>query len=129
MLISPKGHKIHCAICFGFKVSNNEAEYEALIVGLHLARELWAHNMNIFSDSQLVVNQVNDIYLVIGEKMATYLEKANEQLSSFFVASFEVILWSENLNADVLAKLASTRDADLLDAVSVEYPVDHIIHP
>ena len=29
MLISPEGHKIHCAICFGFKASNNEAEYEA----------------------------------------------------------------------------------------------------
>ena len=26
MLISPKGHKIHCAIRFGYKVSNNEAE-------------------------------------------------------------------------------------------------------
>ena len=38
MLISPKGHKIHCAICFGFKASNNKAEYEALIAGLHLAR-------------------------------------------------------------------------------------------
>ena len=29
MLISHKGHKIHYAICFGFKTSNNEAEYEA----------------------------------------------------------------------------------------------------
>ena len=92
MLISLEGNNIYCAIHFGFKTSNNEAEYEALILGLHLARELQAHNVKIFSDSQLVVNQVNDIYLVRGEKMATYLEKANEQLSSFFVASFEVIL-------------------------------------
>ena len=34
MLISPERHKIHCIICFGFKTSNNEAEYEALRVGL-----------------------------------------------------------------------------------------------
>ena len=40
ILISPKGHKIHYAIRFGFKVSNNEAEYEALIAGLRLALEL-----------------------------------------------------------------------------------------
>ena len=40
MLISPKGHKIHYAICFGFKASNNEAEYEALIASISLAREL-----------------------------------------------------------------------------------------
>ena len=37
MLISPEGHKIYCVIHFGFKASNNEAEYEALIAGLLLA--------------------------------------------------------------------------------------------
>ena len=56
MLISPEGHKILCAICFGFKESNNEAKYEALITGLHLSWELQVRNMKIFSDSQLVVN-------------------------------------------------------------------------
>ena len=40
MLISLEGHKIHCAIHFGFKVSNNEAKYEALIAGLGLTGEL-----------------------------------------------------------------------------------------
>ena len=70
MLISPEGHKIHYAILFGFKVSNNEAEYETMIVGLRLTPELQVHNVKIFSNSQLVVNQVNDIYLAKGEKMA-----------------------------------------------------------
>ena len=51
MLISLEGHKIHCAICFIFKASNYEAEYEVLIVGICLARELQAFNMKIFSDS------------------------------------------------------------------------------
>ena len=63
MLISLEGYKIHCVIRFGFKASNNKAEYEALIVGLHLAHELQVRNVKIFNDSQLVVNQVNDIYL------------------------------------------------------------------
>ena len=63
MLISLKGHKIHCAIRFGFKALNNEAEYEAQIAGLCLARELQFHDVKTFSESQLVVNQVNDIYL------------------------------------------------------------------
>ena len=40
LLISPEGHKIHCAIRFEFKASNNEIEYEALIGGLHLVHEL-----------------------------------------------------------------------------------------
>ena len=51
MLISPKGHKIHYALCFGFKASSNEAQYEALIVGLRLAKELQARNIQVYNDS------------------------------------------------------------------------------
>ena len=45
MLISHEGHKIHYALRFGFKASNNEVEYEALIAGLRLAKELQAHSI------------------------------------------------------------------------------------
>ena len=55
-LISLEGHKIHCTLHFGFKASNNEVEHEALIVGLRLAKELQARIIQIYSDSQLVVN-------------------------------------------------------------------------
>ena len=84
--------------------------------------------MKIFSDSQLMVNKVNDICLARGEKMAAYLDKANEQLSLFSLTSIEVIPRSRNSNADALAKLASTRDVDLLDAVFVEFLAEPIIH-
>ena len=129
MLISPEGHKIHYAICFGFKASNNEAEYEALIAGLRLSRELQVRNVKIFNGSQLLVNQVNDIYLARREKMATYLDKAKEQLSLFFATSIEVIPRSRNSNIDELAKLTSTKDADLLDPVFVEFLAKPSIHP
>ena len=51
MLIILKGHKITYALKFGFKASNNEAEYEALLPGLRLAKELKAGHLQIFSDS------------------------------------------------------------------------------
>ena len=76
ILISLEGHKIYCALGFGFLVSNNKAKYEALIAGLRLVKKLTTHNVKIYSDSQLVVNQVNDIYLARGKKIITYLEKA-----------------------------------------------------
>ena len=50
-LISPEGHKIHCAMCFGFKALKNKAEHEALIAGLCLAHKLQVHNVKIFCDS------------------------------------------------------------------------------
>lgn len=34
------GHKLICAIRFGFKVSNNAAEYKALLAGLRLSKEM-----------------------------------------------------------------------------------------
>ena len=86
-----------------------------------MAKELQAHNLKIYSDSQLVVNQVNDIYLARGERMAAYLEKAKGLMKTIPIVSIDIIRRSKNVNSDALAKLASTRDIELLDAVSVEF--------
>ena len=43
------------ALKFGFEASNNEAEYEALIAGLKLARDIGARRIRALSDSMLVV--------------------------------------------------------------------------
>ena len=58
ILVSPEGYRIHRALRFKFDASNNEAEYEALLAGLRIARELKIENLGIVSDSQLVVNQI-----------------------------------------------------------------------
>ena len=50
------------AIRIGFKTTNNEAEYETLLAGLRVAIELGVKFLDIFSDSQLVVNQVKGDY-------------------------------------------------------------------
>ena len=75
-----------------------------------------------------MVNQVNDVYLAKREKMAAYLAKEKEQLSSFSAASIEVIPWSRNSNANALAKLASTRNVYLLDAVFMEFLAEPSIY-
>ena len=59
ILISPKGDKMRYILRMEFsKPSNNEAEYEALLAGLDLARKLGAENLKIHYDSLLIVNQV-----------------------------------------------------------------------
>ena len=57
---------------------NNEAEYEALIASLGLAREMGTNQIRILSDSQVVVNQINGTYQDKDLKMSTYLKKALE---------------------------------------------------
>ncbi|XP_074350573.1 uncharacterized protein LOC141689911 [Apium graveolens] len=54
ILISPKGFKIQQALKFSFPVTNNVAEYEALLAGIRLAIELEVKVLEIFGDSQLV---------------------------------------------------------------------------
>ena len=58
VLQSPEGLVIEQAIRLGFKASNNEAEYEALLAGLRNAKALGVKYLTIFSDSQLVTSQL-----------------------------------------------------------------------
>ena len=62
MLISPEEHKIHYALRFRFQAYDNEAEYKALLAGLRLEKELKANHLKVYSDSQLVMNQVKETY-------------------------------------------------------------------
>ena len=52
-----------------FLTTNNEAEYETLIIGLDLARVTGAENLVVYCDSQVVINQVNKDYECKNEQM------------------------------------------------------------
>ena len=80
---SPKGIDIEYALKFGFRASNNEAKYEAIIVGLILAHSMEVDKLEVCSDSQLVVKQIEDFYEARGEKMILYLKKVQELLKKF----------------------------------------------
>ncbi|CAL2257309.1 unnamed protein product [Prunus armeniaca] len=56
VLTTPDGGKVEYALRFNFRTSNNEAEYEALLAGLRLAKSMSARQISIHSDSQLIVN-------------------------------------------------------------------------
>ena len=101
--------------------SNNKVEYEALIARLRLAKELQVGNLKLYSDSQLVVNQVNDNYQARRDRMVAYLEKPKELMGAISVVTIEVVPMSKNRNTDALAKLVSTKDDELLNAVLVEF--------
>ena len=84
--------------------TNNEAEYKALIRGLHMAKEMNIASINIFSDSQLIVNQVNGEFRVKHEKMIPLHAEATELLDNFDSWSLEYIPRDNNTVADKLCK-------------------------
>jgi ribonuclease HI len=59
---SPEGDIIKRAIHLQYTTTNNEAEYEALLARLKMAKTLGATELDVHSDSQLVVGQVNGDY-------------------------------------------------------------------
>ena len=59
VLVSPEGITIEKSLRLGFSAMNNEAEYEALLEGISMIQKLGGKFTNMFSDSRLVVRQVN----------------------------------------------------------------------
>ena len=58
VLVSPEGGKFQYGVRLHFPASDNVAEYEALISGLHIAIDIGATRLYIYGDSKLVVDQV-----------------------------------------------------------------------
>ncbi|CAL2247523.1 unnamed protein product [Prunus armeniaca] len=70
-----KGAGAGIAITLGFPASNNEAEYEAFLAGLPLAKELVIKKLAIYLDSQLITNQASGEYMAKNPRMILYLDK------------------------------------------------------
>ena len=62
VITSPEKNVLKYGVQLKFPVTNNEAEYEALLAGLKVARALGAENVVLKSDFQLVIGQVRGEY-------------------------------------------------------------------
>ena len=121
ILTSPEGIDIEYVLRFRFQASNNEAEYEVVIAGLNLAHSMEVDQLEVCSDSQLVVRQIEDTYKAKGEKMILYLKKVLDLLKKFVLVQVRHIPRAENSRADALAKLATASQEDLSRLTPVEY--------
>ncbi|CAL9017764.1 unnamed protein product [Prunus brigantina] len=77
VLTTPDENKLEYALRFSFRTSNNEAEYEALLAGLRLAKSMSAIQISIHSDSQLIVNQITADFAAKDASMSAYLSAAH----------------------------------------------------
>ena len=82
---------------------SNEAEYSALIFGLKSLIKLSILNIVIYSDSELVVKQINGDYKVKNDRMKKLYNKTLSLLSSFQKWQLLHILRDKNTVADKLA--------------------------
>ncbi|XP_071740733.1 uncharacterized protein [Rutidosis leptorrhynchoides] len=89
MLVSPKGKEFTYALRFKFTTTNNEVEYDALLAGLRMAKELNILHLHAFVDSQLVANQIKGTFEARQPTIQLYLAKAKELIESF--KSFKLV--------------------------------------
>ncbi|GJT63332.1 reverse transcriptase domain-containing protein [Tanacetum coccineum] len=83
ILVNLEGREYTYALRFEFETTNNKAEYEALLVGLLIAKEIKIEDLEIFVDSQLVENQVEGLFKARQQVIKQYLKKTRETLKSF----------------------------------------------
>ena len=107
-LNSPGGDKIKQAVRLGFITSNNESKYEAILAGVELATAISTDKLIIWSDSQLVVGQVNAEYESRDPRMAKYVTLVKQRLASFSAWKLEHVPRDCNERADALAALATS---------------------
>ena len=79
----PKRNTVGAFFRLGFKASNNEAEYEAFIAGLRTAFDIGARDVEIYLDSQLVVNQVQGSFEARDSRMKEYLRVVKKVMGKF----------------------------------------------
>ncbi|VFQ86119.1 unnamed protein product, partial [Cuscuta campestris] len=117
---TPEGFKIYHAIVFNFKLTNNEAEYEALAGGLRLAQALKISRVSIKSDSNLIVGQVTGNMEAREGRMAQYKDLVLALLKGFEEFKIAQIPRAENADADLLSKLTQYAPEHVLKLARVE---------
>ena len=111
----PGGSEIASLYGYLGRATNNVAEYEALLHALRYAHARGARNVRVFSDSELVVKQVNGLYRVKHRDMLPLHREARALLAHFADARIGHVRREQNQDADRLANRALDERASKLE--------------
>ena len=74
VMISPEWLRLEKSLRMGFYASNNEVKFKALIAGLRVVQKLGAEEVEVFSNSKLVVSQIEGSFKAKDASMQKYLK-------------------------------------------------------
>ncbi|KAH9323479.1 hypothetical protein KI387_018118, partial [Taxus chinensis] len=107
-----------------FSYSNNTAEYEALIHGLHWARKKGINILQVFGDSELIVNQVKGQHATKNGLLKNYKNRVWDLIEDFKDFNIVSIPRKKNEAADRLAAVGET--FDVVDNIKREKTQPHM---
>ncbi|XP_075645609.1 uncharacterized protein LOC142616695 [Castanea sativa] len=91
VVITPEDLKLEHSFRLGFRAFNNKAKYEALLAGLRVVMDLGAKEVEVYSDSLLVVSQVQRNFEAKDPRMIEYLWIAKQMMGNFVTIKIERI--------------------------------------
>jgi ribonuclease HI len=109
LFISPIGEQLKYVFQIIFEVTNNQAEYEALLHRLRVAVSLGIKRLLVYGDSLLVIQQVNKEWDINKDTMNTYVLEIRKLENKFSGLEIHHVIRDNNVGADVLSKLGSDR--------------------
>ncbi|XP_059626926.1 uncharacterized protein LOC132269687 [Cornus florida] len=107
VIIAPNGRKTAYSFFLDFKCSNNQAEYEALIIGLEILLEMGAQTVEIIGDSSLVIGQLSSNFRCQSWHLKPFHSIAMQLLQEFVDVKVKHVYRSHNKEANDLAQIAS----------------------
>jgi ribonuclease HI len=126
VFISPSQETISLSYKLEFEVTNNVAEYEALVLGLRVAKEIEIKEMVVFGDAELIVQQVKNVYQAKHPHLRNYRNEVWDLVNNFFLAfNISYIPREENTPADFLSFTASVLEVPALPTVGSDVEIKY----
>jgi ribonuclease HI len=103
-IFDSEGNELHLESVYLGTMTNNMAEYEALLRALGKAAELGGQDVLVNTDSLLVASQVQGLYKIKNEVLREYVGKVKKTITLFNCFKIQYIPREKNKVADKLAK-------------------------
>ena len=120
VLAKPDGRQIQSKAFFLGETTNNVAEYTAIIKALESAKQVGAKRVTVFSDSELLVKQVNGQYKVKSEQIRPLFQQAVNLMQEFEDCKVNHITRDKNKQADELVNQALNLEQDIENVPETE---------
>lgn len=106
VLYDEQGQEVAALSRYLGRTTNNEAEYQALLMGLKRAQELGAQRLTVKMDSELIVRQLEGKYRVKAPGLKPMYDQAKRLLQGFASVTIQHVRREFNKRADELANQA-----------------------
>jgi phosphoribosylglycinamide formyltransferase-1 len=113
ILSDSDGNQLQAKSFFLGRATNNVAEYTGIIKALEAAQELGAKQIKVFSDSELLVRQINGRYKVKSEQIRPLFQQAVGLLNEFENYNVQFVPRQNNKEADKLVNQALNLERDI----------------